>query len=345
MHSLDFEKYKQELNALRSFLVSINGFQSVLGLIGDESEPSILDSQLITLRNYSPDARHWRVMEHTLAISQIYANYENFCEHVLEKWVSYCSQRLAYADLPKGIFDYYPKGFSKLISLMPSPRYPSLTVQSLVSNYNAALDGQEGYQIDADCLVHHENNLRWDELSKIFSRCGLEGLWGWMDASPELREYFNTPVSTADQFRSKLADFVQYRNDASHGVVSPDEILGHEELLDMIDFLMRVGSSIDQFIEWKKVEIDLNLGCAESLGEVTEVFAKSNAFICKMECAKLTVGQIISFKYGSSFRSAEVISLQDQGRPVELWTGKVESELGIVCNVLPRKKTKIFSKS
>jgi hypothetical protein len=276
----------------------------------------------------------------------MYAIYENYSEELLVDWIHFCTNRCAFNKLPDSISIAYPIGFSKIVAMLPSQRYPTLTVPSLVSNYHKALSGAAGseYQIDPDCLTYHNNNLRINELTEIFKNCGISELSSWVTNSPTLEKHFGTREKLNELTTSKLANFIQYRNDSSHGIVSPDEIIGHEDLMDFTNFFRSLGDCLSQLVSWKKIELCRSLGTAHKTGTVTEVFQGAGAFILVSEGRRIEVGQSIFIHHGSSVIEATISSMQLNNVSVSEWEGNQGTELGLACgDVLPRAGAELYT--
>ncbi|UOA28237.1 hypothetical protein DSM107133_02982 [Pseudosulfitobacter sp. DSM 107133] len=164
--------------------------RAVLSRVERQLEPTILHDDLCTLRGLAPEDIRWRVMDHCSAVGRIYAVYEHFCENVLHDWLHFLSARKPFLDLPEQIVGSYRTGFAHIVSRLPSPRYDHLSVEDLVSGYDAALKGESTYSLAPECLTHHQSNLRWNGPVALLCRpkCSFRPL------SSRMRQGFSSQV-------------------------------------------------------------------------------------------------------------------------------------------------------
>lgn len=343
MITTSFAAFEQKAETLRAFLAHANLTRALLARASFSMEPTLLELDISNLKSSAPDAIRGRVMEHTLAVSHLYALYESFCEDLLSDWINFLTPRFKFSNLPGKIVERYHEGFSFISSLLPSARYPNLTIESVVRNYNAALQGQGNYSLDTECVTYHRKNLRWSELCQLFSQGGIDNLGDWVGKSQAIIKHFgDDDRHLVDRLSSKLGDLVQYRNDCSHGLVEPDEILGHEELSDFIDFICSIASALDQLVLWKKIEVMQQKGEVALCGTVTEVFVKANAFICTAEMGRFERGQILYLKKGANIETRAICSIRIDDADVASCDAGKGDELGLQCNLLPAKGSQIF---
>lgn len=343
MIATSFSAFEQKAATLRAFLEHANLTRALLSRASFSMEPSPLECEISEVKNSAPDPIRGRVMEHTLAVSHLYALYESFCEELLSDWINFLTPRFKFSDLPGKVIERYHEGFSLISSLLPSARYPDLTIEGIVKNYNSALQGEKDYALDPECVTYHRNNLRWSELCQLFAQGGINSVGDWVGKSPSIVKHFGDDERhLIDRLSSKLGDLVQYRNDCSHGLVEPDEILGHEELLDFIDFICAIVTALDQLVLWKKIEVMQQKGEVAICGTVTEVFPKSNAFICTAEMGLFERGQVIYLKKGASIGASTIISIRIDDADVLSCDAGKDDELGLQCNLLPAKGSQIF---
>ncbi len=343
MISSDFANFESETNSLRGYLETTHKLRAVLPGVLRGSEPNILEFDLWDISKTAPNSTRWRVMEHSLVIGRLYALYESYCERLLGNWVEFLTNSHRYSELPKKVKDGYSRGFSTIVGMLPSPRYPDLKMENLVSGFNSALQGEESYYLAPECLTHHKNNLRLDELREIFTRCGVEGLEDWFAGNPSLLNFFsNSPSRILDQISSKLVNFIQYRNDSAHGSVATDEILGFEELIEQIDFIYALAKSLDELISWKALEIQLDKGEAKLAGKITEVFKGANACILLTEEVELAVGQELQVKKAGSFRTDQISSMMLDNTTTNRHIAKSGTKIGLQLNLLPAKGSEIY---
>lgn len=344
MFSYAIERFNLEINDLRSYAVTNRSVRALLKNAESLLEPSILEDTVSNLKILAPSDTRWRVLEHSLIVSRLYAIYESFCEALLGDWITFLSNTRTYSKLPKKITENYPYGLANILGMLPSPRYPALNVKELISGYHAALEGNNDYSISPQCLIHHKNNLRWGDLLEILGKCAIEDFSGWVVGSQDLLGYLSSGTERViDRLSAKLEVFIQYRNDSSHGIIEVDEILGHDEQLELIEFVSALCRTLDNCVRWKMIQSQVDLGNAHFLGRISEVFPKANAAILVGNKAKLKVGQKIHVRKESNLYEDTFYSLQIDGFGTHEILTTNGTEVGIRLEKLPAKGSFLYS--
>lgn len=110
MIATSFLAFEQKTATLRAFLVHANLTRALLARASFSMEPSPLEFEISNVKNSAPDAIRGRVMEHTLAVSHLYALYESFCEDLLSDWINFLTPRFKFSNLPGKIVERYHQG-------------------------------------------------------------------------------------------------------------------------------------------------------------------------------------------------------------------------------------------
>lgn len=258
----------------------------------------------------------WRVLDHCGVVNRAYAIFEKFVESVLSDWISTRSVNTKFAELPKSIVSSYQLGMAEILLSSTSARYSHLSVSDLVAGFHDALQGATTYRLYPDCLIHHKNNFRWSELCDVFSRCGLSDFQGWISQSRRFKNFFDGEARIWEQVDSKLNELISYRNEAAHGSVQVDEILGIDNLEEFIDFVLLLSRDILNYVQSHWLEWLIEIGEIRPFGNVSEKFANQvRVAIC--EGVSLSVGDTIFAKGRGFCISTEILSLQKQGVGVD----------------------------
>ncbi len=343
MFSKAHEVLVAEVSNLRAYLETTYAMRGVISDIQQTSEPTSIEFDLAAIKSAAPHATRWRVLEHTLIIGRLYAIYESFFESQLSEWIDFLTKNYRFHQLPQKIVDSYPHGFANIVGMLPSARYPQLNTKDLISSYHGALSGKRNYYLFPECLTHHKNNLRWSDLHEILVKCGVGDFDGWISAvSTEHPGSRFRGEHAIGQISARLRDFIQYRNDSSHGSISTDEILGHDELLELIQFVIDFTKAFDDFIKWKMIEVLLKRGKAILAATVTEVFRKSGAFICITNKVKFQIGQTVFVKKRGDLNQCSIQSLQLNDKNTNIVSAKKGTELGMQLTTLPQKGAQIY---
>lgn len=344
MFSDEYEGLCAELDAIVAHSRANAEMRAVLSRVERQLEPTIIHNDLCALRGLAPEDIRWRVMDHCSAVGRLYAVYEHFCENVLHEWLYFLSARKPFLDLPEQIVGSYQTGFAHIVSRLPSPRYDHLSIEDLVSGYDTALKGELTYSLAPECLSHRQSNLRWNELTEIYRRFGILDVGEWLSKDDEIKDFFgNAGARTVEQITSKLSELVQYRNDASHGLVSVDEILGQQQFMEFATFIRVLCSSLNALHRRYALALLQETGDAQKIGTLTEKF-RGNVVIVKVTNGTLEKGQAISFLADGYCVERRVLSMQVDDVEVSAMSFVGEVEVGIKLDRgISRKKAAVIT--
>ena len=312
MHDGALASMRGEIESARKFL-RVNEISRAISAMGMERlEPSLLEAVASDLSDIRLARSAWRVNDHCAAVNRAYAVFERFIEAVLADWITERSRRSKYTDLPQQIRNSYSCGMAEILRSLSHARYSHLSEGDLISGLNDALRGNSDYRLYPECLTFHRNNFRWSELSEVFARCGVDNLKDWISHSGRLQEFFETSDRISELTESKLAELIGYRNDASHGAVDVDQILGLEALEAIFDFIEALAADLMDLVRDRWVEWLLSVDQAKDVGSISEKF-HSNIRIVICEGVSLRVGQIVIVRKPRFCRFVTVDELQLDG--------------------------------
>ncbi len=335
------ERLQLGATALTSYITANDGMRSVLGRLPICSEPTELEFELTSLRHTAPTIPQWRILDHCSAVGRIYALYEQFAESILSEWIEFRSADVKFPDLPKGLKDGYTEGFPYILSMLHKNRYEHLSRENLVAQYHQALSGSSRYKLQSECLTHHQNNLRWDDLGQIFARCGIDGIGIWVQQSKSLQLHFQSTRKIQEQTSTKLKELVEYRNAAAHGTVAVDEILGTQKLIDIIQFVMCLCDTLSQLVNHEALKVMLEDGRVSCVGTITENLS-SNIVIAIVEGVVLKTGSLIAVSTDSSYHRMTIESIQINGTPLAEVNIANAKEIGMKLNSNAPKRGRII---
>lgn len=316
MYSNAYTHLEKEVTAVRSLLATTAALRQLLSNHHPSLEPSIIESDLTHIQSIAPRVADWTVLEHSATVSRLYALFEQFFENVVGDWVGFRTKGQPYNGLPEGFRKAYSEGFAAILSSTSRAQYAHLSEADMVLEYNAALTGENRYSLTEECITYHSNNLRWNDINDIFRRCGLDGFDQWVSSSTIMRNYFQSNQRIVEQAASKLGDFVQYRNDAAHGAVGLDEVLGSAGLEEYAVFIRSLSETIYQFL-LRQALLFLELDSrAQNVGLITEKFSR-NIAVGTLEGVTLSQGQSIYVVSDKLCAQRNVLSLRvaDQDVP------------------------------
>ncbi|MEG6468733.1 MAE_28990/MAE_18760 family HEPN-like nuclease [Enterobacter bugandensis] len=284
-----------------------------------------------------------RQYAYATAVTRLYAIFEHFIEKTLSSYLDYLSENKSYADLSPGLKREYRIGFSHVLSRIDQPRFSSLNHEDLIEKYHRAINENFiSYQFVAEALIRHDNNLRPNVLFELFSRLGLTGLESWLISSVKEYGLYDSEERVKERFESEINNFIEVRNDSSHGV--PEQIGSQSILQRNCELIFFLVNSITSFLE-KEIFLLLQLtGKTINIGNVTEVFNKAGACV-----AVLNKGVVISlaenyfFEDSSHFYTQKFSAIKLNGNDINADFSVLDNnmEIGIKCDRLPKRKTSI----
>lgn len=284
-----------------------------------------------------------RQYAYATAVTRLYAIFEHFIEKTLSSYLDYLSENKTYADLSPSIKKEYRIGFSHVLSRIDQPRFSSLNHEDLIGKYHRAVnESVTNYQFVAEALIRHDNNLRPNVMFELFSRLGLTGLESWLIMSAKEYGLYDSEERIKEQFESELNNFIEVRNDSSHGV--PEQIGSQSILQRHCELIFLLVNSITSFLE-REIFILLQLaGKTFKIGNVTEVYGRSRASVAKVNKESI-ISLGVDYVFEDSFHFYKqkfiVVRLNDDDVDAEFSALDNNVEIGIQCDRLPKRKTNI----
>lgn len=298
-----------EIENARRFLRVNQASRALVALGTDQSEPSLLDYAVYDIAKIGLSRSTWRVLDDCAAVNRIYAVFEQFVEALLGDWIIERSRSEKFGALPESIRISYSRGIADILSSLNQARYNHLSERELISGFNDALGGKIGYRLFPECLTRHKNNFRWSELAEVFARSGIDNLSDWISHSARLRDFFESDDRLSEQAESKLSELIGYRNDASHGAVEVDQILGSDALEELSDFIEALASDLMDLIRDRWTDWLIKIDNAHDIGSISEKFS-ANVRIAICERVTLSVGQKVVVRKARFCRMVEILELR-----------------------------------
>jgi hypothetical protein len=305
-------------------------------------EPSTFEAEFEGLQRLLKGDTQTRILNHCASVSRTYALFEQFCEAILGDWIDFRSKDCFFADLPEKMRESYSSGILTILSNLSTARYGHLSEADLIAQYNRALSGEREFTLNPECLTYHKNNLRWPDILEIFGRSGINDLESWIAHHPVLIEYFDSSRKIVEQLESKLSVFIQYRNEAAHGKISVDEILGLEEIEDFGNFIIAVCTVIDELVWKHKLQRLDSTGASGSFGLVTEAFS-NGIMVGILEGITINVGDDLFLFAERRCTQRRILSLQLNGKAQTSIVIANAIEVGIGLDGPAIRRARIYS--
>lgn len=190
-------------------------------------------------------------------------------------------------------------------------------------------------------MLAHDQNLRMAELVDLFRKCGVGNVQDWLPKHPAVRKFFSDQGRQSDKVDAELKNLVTYRNDAAHGGVEVDQLVGREILVEYADFLAALFHALAECAQSAVIQKLIQQEKVWLVGKVTEVYS-DNIVVAIVEKATFSVNDFVYLRGDAYCRRARIVSLQDDGNAIQKKTVLSASELGLKFDVKPSKAAEIF---
>lgn len=276
------------------------------------------------------------------SVTRLYAIYELYVETILSDYLDSIAGLIKYVDLPDGFKTEYRLGISHILSKIDQGRYNHLKHDNVVNFYHAAVSGGLTYQFVTDALIRHEQNLRLNILNNLFSRLGLNDFESWSVNHKLICDFFETDTVTKETIESQIKNFVDLRNDASHGEI--DNLVNVEIMKGKCNFINVFLEVIRQFIAKSLIVEMESKGKILKLGKVTESFGQNGAFVFIAKSGiSISKSDKIYILEKNSFSSQEIDSIRlDDVCHDKLDVTIDNLEVGVKCLSLINKNALLY---
>jgi hypothetical protein len=222
-----------------------------------------------------------RRLDGTAFIVVLYAGFENFIEDLCWAFVEFQASSKSYAELHEKLRGKHLQQSVALLSKarLGEGRYAGLTDATIVENLHLCLSGQSPYKLNRDAVIHHEGNFRADIVNKAFGVLGIENLHHslrtveplvqWHAATHGAPPDDPVPLRTIEQ---RLESFVTHRNQVSHSGAGPSNLLGRDDMLELVAFVRSYCLSLYELVarEFVTHRYVMNRTVAVTLGPMVE---------------------------------------------------------------------------
>jgi hypothetical protein len=277
-------------------------------------------------------------------VTHLYAIFENFIETSISDYLDVIPELVSYQELSNELKNDYRIGISHVLSKIDNERYSHLTHENIVKWYHEALINSESYRFVTEALTRHDQNFRLHVIDSLFSRMQMKDLRSWLTHHAEIQSLYTENISIYEQLESELRDFIQLRNDASHGGLELDELVGEDNLQRYCHLIEKLVLALSSYLHKCLLLKQYDAGKAKKVGVVSEVFGKNGAFIAQViNETSLSLGSSIHFVGSNYCFSQEILSLRIDDIDVEhLVSERDGHEVGVKCLNQVKKRADIY---
>jgi RiboL-PSP-HEPN len=289
----------------------------------------------------TPSSIEWRVIDHCSAVTRLYAIYEQFVQDLLRSYLTFLESCVPYPSLDPVLRAEHRRTLGLVLSNMGKERYQGLNFESIIDDLTTAFLPGGAYRLLPEAMLSHEQNLRMPELGMLFSRCGIPDIAAWSSKHPAIRSFFATEKRQSDKADAELKQLVDYRNDAAHGGISVDAVLGPDILMEFADFLVVFFIALSERAQWSLIQTSLDHQKIRLAGIINEVFS-GNIGVANVENATFAIGDLIYLRGANYCYEATILSLQENDVDVESSRVLKPIELGFRFDRPIRKGAEIY---
>lgn len=340
MYTAFLERTQQSIEALKQHLATSEAMRSAIqnnSLSCGGGPPCFNLPSLLSAS--APDRLEWRKIDHCAAVTRIYAIYEQFAHEMIREHLALAQSHLAFPDLPNELIKSYRNGIATILEKKDGPRYGHLSLLDLIEQYHLGLSNEE-YTLEPLALLNHEQNLRLPELARLFAACGMPSIDTWIKKYRSLQEFFDTAERLSGSAEHEMLELIKYRNEAAHGSINVDDILGLDYLYEFCDFVAVICEAISEFVQLKGLDLLIAGGAADFRGKVDECIKADRVLIGTMT-GNFRIGDTI-YLCGETYSvPREILNLQLEDADRSHVALSEPTEIGLEIDKWGRKKATV----
>jgi len=297
--------------------------------------------QLIAQQDSSA-RRRMKVYAVSACVTYLYAIFEHFVEISISDYLDGIPELIRYQALTDELKNDYRIGISHILSKIDNERYSHLVHENVVKWYHEAITNTESYRFVTEALTRHDQNLRLNIIENLYSRVQIKDLRSWLCHHMEIKTLYSESASIFQQLESELRNFIQLRNDASHGGI--DDLEGKDNLQRYCRLIKGLVIALSSYLHKSLLLKRSMAGKVKMVGVVSESFARNGAFIVKLlKDTSLHLGCWIHIVGPYYCYSQEILSLKLNDNDVESVISEHDGhEIGVRCAQQVKKRAEIY---
>ncbi len=338
MFTTPYLQAKRSLDSLKTSLKFNSGLRSAIAA-------GVL--QLPDTIGPPPPSDGWCREEHCAVVTRLYSIYECMVHELITEWLELFSSHTKYSALPERMARVHRNGIGRILSNYDGGRrFRGLSLPTIIAEFGKALTDAPNYGILPAAFLHHDRNLRLNELVELLSDCGLTTeIAPWMKDNPDLRKHHSaSPLNVTPE--KAVADLIDYRNDAAHAGGDVDDILGEATLIAYIEYFECIFGALYQAFCSAGLDVKLVHDNWNKVGKVTGLH-RTDPTICivALQAGTFRLGTKIYLRGKRCCFPAVVQSIQLDGQQREAFTCVDDREIGLKLDVSPTKGLELFARA
>lgn len=331
MYSGSLTRVAGGLEAVKHHLKSSEVFRAAIaeGRVRCLGVPPCFDDVEALIRS-TPNPVEWRIIDHCSAVTRIYAIYEQFAEEMVREYVGFLERTFAFSELGEAFANNYTIGIGRILENRFSARYQTISLQNLIADYTRALEGK-AYRLEPAAVVMREQNLRLQELHRLFANCGIDNVQAWIERHPVILAFFSDGERIAAGPESEMLRLIDYRNDAAHGALIVDEIASVDVLVEFADFAFLLCRVLAERVQKAVLSQAIKKDRATECGQIVRSLKNGRVVIAPV-VGDFSVGQTIYLMTDRYCVERSVVSIQLQNAEQQAISIPQSTELGLGLN-------------
>jgi MAE_28990/MAE_18760-like HEPN len=296
--------------------------------------------------NFSSHPPHdeWKKLDHAVALSRLYLIYESLVHECVAEWLESLSNLVPYSALPEKVRSTHRDGIGFILQNLEGRRFSTLSVPTLIREYQEALSASETYKLHADAFLLHDRNLRLDELHKLVASCGLElNLADWLKNHRLVGKHESFPIIGHSSVEKAISSLVDLRNEASHATRQVGEILSEDVLIAHTDFVLSLIDALVEGFTIAALKWHVDYGAWSNVGRITLVVnSDKNVCVAPLSSCKIRVGMSIYIRGKSHCYRAVIEEIHLDDVSIQELTVAQPQEVGLRLDIPAIKSSDIF---
>jgi hypothetical protein len=328
-----------ELNTVENKISSIKKIlqfrSAIMSFLPKEKEWE--SRKVADLKQSLPDPQEWKIYDHSACFNSLYSLYETFIHKLIASVLIDYQSHTPYNALPVILRERHSVGLGEILQKLSQNKYNHIQKTDLHRELYLCSLEENRYRITPETIYAHDNNIRTDVLSELFNRVGYPRIINHLESCNKIKAVVDQSEHASCQ--KLLKDFVDRRNDSSHGEV--DEILSTNQLLLFCDFVSTLCFSIGDFAKNNLLNVHTKREVITHRGTVIQCY-RDNISILNVCSGTYSVGGTIFLNNNGTFITASIRTIQINGKDSKHCTISSETELGLKTDLKLKEGMMVF---
>lgn len=276
-------------------------------------------------------------------VTRLYAIYESFIDTIISDYLDMLSECAAFDSLSEEFKQEYRIGISTILSRLDYHKYRNLKNEDIIKWYYEAITGINPYRFVASALNRHEQNLRLNIVENLLSKIQLKDFYKWIIEHPLTKDLYEGEFKI-EILESELKNFIQLRNDASHGTLDElDDLEGFANLERFFLLIKNFIRIVSSFFRSNILGYYISTNKVAEVGYVSEIFRNGACIIKARRNVLIKVKTEFYLDEKNNCTKIVLDSLQiNSANFTSVKCKQDDLEIGLKFSTSVRKKSKVY---